>query len=77
MSLAQSAGQFLGLPMHQVVMGAAHLHDLYAAKAQGMRTAFVRRPNEWGPDGQQEGEPDDRIDVVAKDFVDLARQLGA
>jgi len=73
----QSASQFTGFPIHQVVMGAAHLHDLYAAKGQGMKTAFVRRPMEWGPNGQQEGEPDDRIDIVAKDFVDLARQLGA
>jgi 2-haloacid dehalogenase len=73
----QSASQFTGYPINQVVMGAAHLNDLYAAKAQGMKTAFVRRPTEWGVDGPQEGEPDDRIDIVAKDFVDLARQLGA
>lgn len=71
-----SASQFLGLPMNQIVMTAAHLRDLYAARKQGMRTAFVRRPLEWGPNGQQEGEPEG-IDVVAKDFVDLAKQLGA
>jgi len=73
----QSASEFTGFPINQIVMGAAHLHDLYAAKAQGMLTAFVRRPNEWGPNGKQEGEPDDRIDIVARDFVDLAQQLGA
>jgi 2-haloacid dehalogenase len=72
-----SAGQFLGLPMSQIVMTAAHLHDLYAAREHGMRTAFVRRPDEWGQHGQQEGQPDDCIDLVAADFVDLARQLGA
>jgi 2-haloacid dehalogenase len=77
-AMYQSSARFTGLPIGQVVMGAAHLNDLYAAKAQGMKTAFVRRPNEWGPNGQQEGEPDrERIDVVATDFVDLARQLGA
>jgi 2-haloacid dehalogenase len=73
----QSASRFLGLPMNQIVMTAAHLRDLHAAREQGMRTAFVRRPKEWGPTGQQEGNPDERIDVVAKDFVDLAAQLGA
>lgn len=73
----QSSSQFTGYPIDQVVMGAAHLNDLYAAKAQGMKTAFVRRPTEWGVNGQQEGEPDGRIDIVAKDFVDLAHQLGA
>ena len=72
-----SASQFLGLPMNQIVMSAAHLRDLYAAREQGMRTAFIRRPNEWGPNGQQEGEPEREIDVWPTDFVDLARQLGA
>ncbi|MCC6177363.1 MAG: haloacid dehalogenase type II [Chloroflexi bacterium] len=73
----RSAGRFLGVPLNRVVMTAAHLRDLYAAREQGLRTAFVRRPLEWGPDGTQEGEPDDRVDIVARDFVDLARQLGA
>jgi 2-haloacid dehalogenase len=73
-----SAGRFLGLPMNQVMMSAAHLRDLYSSREHGMRTAFIRRPHEWGPNGQQEGEPDrDKIDIVATDFVDLARQLGA
>jgi 2-haloacid dehalogenase len=73
-----SSGRFLGLPMNQVMMSAAHLRDLYSSREHGMRTAFIRRPLEWGPNGQQEGEPDrEKIDVVATDFVDLARQLGA
>ena len=73
-----SAGRLLGLPMNQVMMSAAHLRDLYSSREHNMRTAFIRRDNEWGPGGQREGEPDrERIDVVAKDFVDLAEQLGA
>lgn len=73
-----SAGRLLGLPMNQVVMTAAHLRDLYSSREHNMRTAFVRRPDEWGPNGQQEGKPDrERIDIVATDFVDLAKQLGA
>jgi 2-haloacid dehalogenase len=74
----RSAGQFTGNPMDQVMMSAAHLRDLYSSREHGMATAFIRRPNEWGPDGPQEGEPDrEKIDVVATDFVDLAKQLGA
>jgi 2-haloacid dehalogenase len=74
----QSSGRLLGLPMNQVMMTAAHLRDLYASREHNMRTAFVRRPDEWGPNGQQEGEPDrEKIDVVATSFVDLANQLGA
>jgi 2-haloacid dehalogenase len=74
----QSAGRLLGLPMNQVMMSAAHLRDLYASREHNMRTAFIRRPLEWGANGPQEGEPDrEKIDVVATSFVDLAEQLGA
>lgn len=74
----QSAGRFLGLPMTQVMMTAAHLRDLYAARTHGMRTGFVRRDAEWGPNGKIEGEPDrERIDVAAGSFTELADQLGA
>jgi hypothetical protein len=40
-----------------------------------MRTAFVRRPQEWGT-----GKPealDISVDIVADDFIDLASKLGA
>ncbi len=74
----QSAGRFLGLPMNQVMMTAAHLRDLYSSREYGMKTGFVRRDPEWGPNGKIEGEPDrSKIDVVASSFVDLADQLGA
>jgi len=73
-----SSGRLLGLPMNQVMMSAAHLRDLYSSRKHNMRTAFIRRPLEWGVDGPQEGEPDrEQIDVVATDFIDLANQLGA
>ena len=57
------------------MMVAAHPYDLSAAAAQGMRTAFVRRPQEWGT-GNVDG-PDFSVDVEADDFLDLAAQLGA
>jgi 2-haloacid dehalogenase len=57
------------------MMVAAHPYDLGAAADQGMRTAFVRRPQEWGT-GKAEA-PDFPVDILAEDFLDLASQLGA
>jgi 2-haloacid dehalogenase len=56
------------------MMVASHAYDLAAAAGQGMRTAFVRRPQEWGT-GKAE-IPDFPVDVVAEDFLDLASKLG-
>ena len=55
-------------------VGGPPARPLLVARARACATAFIRRPNEWGPNGPQEGEPDrEKIDIVAKDFVDLAR----
>ena len=67
----------LGLAPSAVLMVAAHNNDLRAAKAQGMRTAFVPRPMEHGP-----GQTTDlvaesgTVDVPVKDFRELAARLG-
>ena len=42
-----------------------------------MRTDFVTRPLEFGPQGHPDVEPDLSFDINAKDFGDLADQLGA
>jgi 2-haloacid dehalogenase len=54
----------LGLEPHEVCMVAAHRDDLIAAKAVGLKTAFVPRPQE------PEGPPFD-ADFHAWDFVEL------
>jgi len=54
-------------------MVAAHADDLSAARDQGLRTAFVRRPQEWGT-GRVE-DPNFPVDIKANDFHDLAKQL--
>jgi 2-haloacid dehalogenase len=72
----QSAANFLDLQRSEVMMVAAHLGDLGAAKAQGLRTAFVVRPHEYGPDRTPDLKPNASADVAATDFNDLARQLG-
>lgn len=72
-----SAADFLDLEPAQVMMVAAHLGDLRAAKPLGFRTAFVIRPDEFGPDGRPDLEPDASVDVTARDFEELAERLGA
>src|SRR6266571_3764651 len=71
------AAAALGLAPAQVVMVAAHKPDLAAARAAGLRTAFVERPLEKGPSGGADRLPDPEADLEATDFIDLARQLGA
>ena len=65
----------LAVRPEESMMVASHPYDLAAAAGEGMRTAFVRRPQEWGT-----GKPeklDIEVDFVADDFLDLASQLGA
>ena len=73
----QSAADFLNLKVDEVMMVAAHLGDLGAAKGVGLRTAFVTRPLEFGPDGKPDLQPNASVDVAARDFNDLATKLGA
>lgn len=72
----QTAAALLGLEPHQVMMVAAHNGDLKGARAVGFRTAFVRRPREYGPSQTTDLVPDPSVDVVAKDFMELADLLG-
>ena len=69
------AAQLLGLEPEQVMMVAAHQGDLRAAASVGFKTAFVLRPLERGPNGKKDLTPDPDFDVVADDFLDLARKL--
>jgi 2-haloacid dehalogenase len=72
----QSAAEILDLKPAEVMMVAAHLGDLRAAKQVGLRTAFVTRPKEFGPDGKPDLKGDASVDLSATDFNDLAKQLG-
>ncbi len=64
----------LAVRPEQAMMVAAHPYDLAAAAREGMRTAFVRRPQELGIAKKQ--IPDFPVDILAEDFLDLAAQLG-
>jgi 2-haloacid dehalogenase len=69
------AARLLGLEPREVMLVAAHKDDLYAANACGLRTAFVRRPLEYGPQARLDLKPERAFDCNADDFVDLARKL--
>lgn len=67
----------LRLPPDQVMMVAAHNGDLHAARACGLRTAFVARPTEHGPGQVSDLVPDGDWDVIVSDFNALAERLDA
>jgi 2-haloacid dehalogenase len=72
----QTAARFLQLEPEQCCMVACHNFDLDAAKAVGFKTAFVRRPDEWGPDGPPDPEPNPQHDIIVDDFPEMAAALG-
>jgi 2-haloacid dehalogenase len=72
----EGAARLLGLAPDRVLMVAAHKDDLDAAARAGLRTAFVMRPMERGDPAKADLTPESRFDFNAKDFVDLAKQLG-
>lgn len=73
----RTAVSLLGLRPDQVMMVAAHNYDLRAAQGEGLQTAFVPRPLEYGPEQTTDLSPEGDWDIVAQDFLDLAAQLDA
>ena len=72
----------LDLKTEECLMVAAHDDDLKAASIQGMKTAYVHRPFEYGRDKMFDialvnDYKGDRVwDIVSSDLNDLAKQLG-
>ena len=71
-----TAVDLLGLKPEETMMCAAHSGDLKAAHALGLRTGFIYRPNEHGTGGPADKASPGEYDVVSRDMVDLASQLG-
>jgi 2-haloacid dehalogenase len=67
----------LGLRPEELCLVAAHNSDLAAARASGLKTAFVLRPRDQGLGQHTDLTPEQDWDVVAKDFGDLADLAGA
>jgi 2-haloacid dehalogenase len=60
----------------EVCMVAAHNGDLAAARACGLKTAFVIRSTEHGPLQQSDLSAEQKWDFIATNMGDLATQLG-
>lgn len=71
------AARLLDVRQQELMLVAAHPDDLRAARAVGSRTAYVKRPLEFGAGKPLPEYRQGEFDFVADDFVDLARQLRA
>ncbi len=70
------AARLLGVEPGEVMMVAAHNNDLAAAQKNGLKTAFVARPTEYGPLQKVDFDATGQWDIVAKDFGGIADRLG-
>ncbi len=66
----------LDIPPADLCLVAAHHSDLAAARAAGLRTAFVFRPLEYGGRPAPDLKAEQLWDYRATSFTDLADQLG-
>lgn len=66
----------LGLAPEAMCLVAAHNSDLKAARACGLRTAFVLRATEHGPAQTTDLNATETWDFIASDLLDLSTQLG-
>ncbi len=73
----RGAVELLGTEPGRVMLVAAHNDDLHAAAREGMRTAFVARPTEYGPRQAHDVRADPGIDLAVRDLGELADRLGA
>ncbi len=60
---------------HQVMLAAAHHGDLQAAREQGLKTAYIERPFEYGRSPKPVA-PWDANDLHTSSITNLAEQLG-
>lgn len=72
-----TAVSLLGLKPEEVMMVAAHISDLNAARSSGLQTGFIHRPKEYGPAKEADKAAPGQFEVVARDMLDVAAQLGA
>ncbi len=72
----QQASKWLAVEASDILMVACHNFDLNAARACGYKTAFVRRPDEWGKEGPPDPTPHAACDFGFDRFDELAKAIG-
>jgi 2-haloacid dehalogenase len=70
------AADMLSRKPEEVMMVASHKHDLRAAAQCGLKTAFVKRPHEYGRNNNPDLTSEADFTINAESFLDLADQLG-
>ena len=65
-----------GVSPSEVLLVAAHHDDLAGARACGLRTAYIERPQEFGATQPKDVSPDPANTLHAKDLAALADVLG-
>jgi len=66
----------LNLEPHEVMLVAAHNSDLAAAAKTGFRTAFVARPDEYGPKKKADVADNTNWDISTDSFNGVADAMG-
>jgi 2-haloacid dehalogenase len=72
----RTAARLLDVEPGEVLMVAAHGWDLDGAREAGLRTAFLERPAEKGPERPADRAADVTADVSVASFTELAEVLG-
>jgi 2-haloacid dehalogenase len=68
--------QVFDVAPQEVMLVAAHQSDLAAARACGLRTAYIERPREFGPTQPKDVSPHPDNTLHAANLVELAGMLG-
>jgi 2-haloacid dehalogenase len=71
-----ASAELLNLEPGQVMLVAAHNGDLAAAASAGLRTGFVARPGEYGPNQKRDFKAEREWEVVTDSFIGLAKAMG-
>lgn len=66
---------FLDLQPHELMLVAAHNNDLRHGRSHGMRTAYVNRPAEYGPNQSKDLAAESDWDVVVSSLTELADRM--
>ena len=71
----QKPAAFLGLDPGEIMLAAAHNGDLAGARAEGLATAFIARPDEAGPGQPADSTPSGDWDLTTTSITGLAAKL--
>jgi 2-haloacid dehalogenase len=72
----RTAAGLLGVEPERMLMVACHAWDIAGARTAGLRTAFLERPGEKGPDRPADRATDTPSDVAVRSMDELATALG-